>query len=143
MSCRHQLCKSFHNLARYCFLSSESADNCRSYHCSVHRTLKPLGFSYTTQEYGGRKPRLQRRLSQIVAMDGRAKHCSYSNRYNLVVNSLGINYIDKLDFLKLFYKARLTTFTSKNIKNIFQTAGIISFDPQNVLSRLKVNIPNL
>jgi hypothetical protein len=65
----------------------------------------------------------------------------YTNA-SLIVNGLGINYRDKLDFLRLFYQARLTTFTSKNIKSIFQTARIIPFDPQNVLSRLKVNIPN-
>ena len=76
-----KLYKSFRNLARYCFLSPGSADNCRSYHCSVHHTLKPLGFSYTTQEYGECKPRLQRRLSQIVTIDGSAQHCSYSNHY--------------------------------------------------------------
>jgi hypothetical protein len=65
----------------------------------------------------------------------------YTN-VRLVVNGLGINYIDKLDFLRLFYQARLTTFTSNNIKSILQTARIIPFDPQNVLSRLKVNILN-
>jgi hypothetical protein len=52
----------------------------------------------------------------------------YTNA-SLVVNGFGINYIDKLDFLRLFYQARLTIFTSKNIKSIFQTAGIVSFDP--------------
>ena len=55
---------------------------------------------------------------------------------------LGINHIDKLDFLRLFYQTRLTTFTSKNIKSAFQTIGIIPFNPQKVLSRLKVRTPN-
>jgi len=55
---------------------------------------------------------------------------------------LGINHIDKLDFLSLLYQARLTTFTSKNIKSAFQTVGIVPFDPQKVLSRLKVRTPN-
>jgi hypothetical protein len=65
----------------------------------------------------------------------------YTNA-SLVVNGIKINYIDKLDFLRLFYQARLTTFTSKNIKSISQTAGIVPFDLQNVLSRLKVSIPS-
>ena len=39
----------------------------------------------------------------------------YTNA-SLVVNGLKINYINKLDFLRLFYQTRLTTFTSKNIK---------------------------
>jgi hypothetical protein len=51
----------------------------------------------------------------------------YTNA-SLVVNSFGINSIDKLDFLRLFYQTRLTTFISKNIKSIFQTARIVSFD---------------
>jgi hypothetical protein len=42
---------------------------------------------------------------------------------------LGINHIDKLDFLRLFYQARFTTFISKNIKSVFQTVGIVLFDP--------------
>ena len=58
------------------------------------------------------------------------------------MTGLGINYIDKLDFLRLFYQARLITFTSKNIKSAFQTVGIILFNPQKVLSRLKVRTPS-
>jgi hypothetical protein len=55
----------------------------------------------------------------------------------------GINYIDKLDFLRLFYQARLTIFTFKNIKSVFLTVGIILFNLQKVLSRLKVKTPSL
>jgi len=46
-----------------------------------------------------------------------------------------------LDFLRLFYQARLTTFTSKNIKSVFQTVKIVLFDPQKLLSRLKIRTP--
>ena len=58
------------------------------------------------------------------------------------IAGLGVNHIDKPDFLRLFYQARHTTFTSKNIKSAFQTVGIVPFDPQKVLSRLKVRTPS-
>ena len=55
---------------------------------------------------------------------------------------LGIYYIDKPDFLVLYQQARATTLISKNIKKAFQTVGILPFDPQKVLSRLKIRTPN-
>jgi hypothetical protein len=65
--------------------------------------------------------------------------------YNRLVQEmagLGINHIDKPDFLRLLYQARHTTFTSENIKSAFQAVGIIPFNPQEVLSRPKVRTPS-
>jgi hypothetical protein len=56
---------------------------------------------------------------------------------------LGIYHIDKPDFLVLLQQTRAIALTSKNIKSAFQTVGILPFDPQKVLSRLKVKIPSL
>jgi hypothetical protein len=67
------------------------------------------------------------------------------NAYGRLVQAkteLGIHYIEKLDFLVLFQQARAIVFTSKNIKSVFQAVGILPFDPQKVLSRLKVSILN-
>jgi hypothetical protein len=52
---------------------------------------------------------------------------------------LGIYHIDKPDFLILFQQAWIIALTLKNIKSAFQAVGILLFDPQKVLSRLKVN----
>ena len=55
---------------------------------------------------------------------------------------LGIYHIDKPDFLVLFQQARIIALTPKNIKSAFQAVGILPFDPQKVLSRLKVRTPS-
>jgi hypothetical protein len=56
---------------------------------------------------------------------------------------LKIYYIDKPDFLVLFQQVRIIALTPKNIKNAFQTVGILPFDLQKVLSRLKVKTSSL
>jgi len=46
---------------------------------------------------------------------------------------LGINHIDKLDFLAAYPKARLEAFKSENIKNGFAATGLVPFNPEQVL----------
>jgi hypothetical protein len=67
------------------------------------------------------------------------------NAYNRLVQAkaeLGIYHIEKLNFLVLFQQARAIALTSKNIKSAFQAVRILPFDPQKVLSRLKVRTPS-
>jgi hypothetical protein len=51
---------------------------------------------------------------------------------------LGINHIDKLDFLAAYPQARVDAFKPDTIKNSFAAAGLVPFDPDRVLSKLNV-----
>jgi hypothetical protein len=55
---------------------------------------------------------------------------------------LGVHHIDKADFLTLFHQARTITMTEKNIKSAFEAVGIVPYNPQKVLARLKVKTPS-
>ena len=52
----------------------------------------------------------------------------------------GSNYINKLDFLKAYPTARMEAFKSKTVKNSFQSAGLIPFAPERVISKLDIQL---
>ena len=51
---------------------------------------------------------------------------------------VGINYIDKLDFLEAYPSARIEAFKSETIKNSFAAAGLVPFNPDRVISKLDI-----
>jgi len=53
---------------------------------------------------------------------------------------LGINHIDKLDFLEIFPEARGKAFKAETIQNSFAEAGLIPFNPDRVLSQLNIQL---
>lgn len=53
---------------------------------------------------------------------------------------LGINYIDKLDFLAAYPQACIDAFKADTINNSFQVAGLVPFNPQPVLSNLNIRL---
>ena len=53
---------------------------------------------------------------------------------------LGINYINKLDFLAAYPQARINAFKTDTIKNSSQVAGLVPFNPQPVLSKLSIQL---
>ncbi|KAI9041941.1 Pogo transposable element [Aspergillus affinis] len=53
---------------------------------------------------------------------------------------LGINHIDKLDFLKAFPQARERAFQADTIRNSFAGAGLIPFDPDRVFNQLNIQL---
>lgn len=54
--------------------------------------------------------------------------------------SLGVSYIDKLDFLQIFPEARKSAFTIENIQNSFAGTGLVPFNPDRVLSKLDIQL---
>ena len=48
----------------------------------------------------------------------------------------GRNHIDKFDFIEAFKPARITALNASNIRSEFAVTGLISHNPQRVLSRL-------
>jgi hypothetical protein len=53
---------------------------------------------------------------------------------------LGFHHIDKHDFLKAYPAARQQVFTIQNIQSGFRAAGILPFDPEEVLKELNIQI---
>lgn len=53
---------------------------------------------------------------------------------------LGINHIDKLDFLEAYPKAHTEAFKSENIKNGFAATGLVPFQPDRVLLQLNIQL---
>jgi hypothetical protein len=51
---------------------------------------------------------------------------------------LGINHIDKSEFLVAYQQARLVALSSSNIRSGFTATGIVPYNPDQVLSRLQV-----
>ena len=51
---------------------------------------------------------------------------------------LGINHIDKIDFISTYPTARIRAFTSETIQNSFAAAGIVPYNPDRVLSKLNI-----
>jgi hypothetical protein len=67
------------------------------------------------------------------------------NAYGRLVQDraqLGINHIDKPDFLMLYQQARIAALSEKNIKSAFRTVGLVPYDPEKVLSRFQVRTPS-
>ena len=55
---------------------------------------------------------------------------------------IGINHVDKLDFLEAYPSARIEAFKSETIKNSFAAAGLVPYDPDRVLSKLRYSPSN-
>ena len=53
---------------------------------------------------------------------------------------LGINHIDKLDFLEAYPHARIEAYKSNTIKNSFAAAGLVPYDPDRVISKLDIRL---
>jgi len=51
---------------------------------------------------------------------------------------VGINHIDKLDFLEAYPTARIEAFKLETIKNSFAAAGLVPYGPNRVLSKLNI-----
>lgn len=60
---------------------------------------------------------------------------SYGNQVANLMR-LGINHIDKAEFLSCFEKARSEAFSLSNIHSGFAATGVIPFDPERVLSTI-------
>ena len=56
---------------------------------------------------------------------------------------LQINHITKLEFLPAFKEAFKAAFTEQNIKSGFWATGLVPYDPENVLSGLKLKLKTL
>ena len=52
----------------------------------------------------------------------------------------GINYINKLDFLKVYPSARIKAFKLETIKNSFVAAGLVLFIPNQVILKLNIRL---
>ena len=52
----------------------------------------------------------------------------------------GINHIDKLDFLEAYPSVRIEAFKAETIKNSFTAAGLVLFVPDQVISKLNIQL---
>ena len=52
----------------------------------------------------------------------------------------GINHVDKDDFLDLYLQARIATYSPSTIQSGFRATGLVPFDPDEVLSRLHIQL---
>jgi hypothetical protein len=53
---------------------------------------------------------------------------------------VGINQVDKLDFLEAYPTVRIEAFKPEIIKNNFAAAGLVSYEPDQVLSKLDIRL---
>ena len=53
---------------------------------------------------------------------------------------LGINYIDKSDFLISYNQARTEAYKEDTIRNRFKATGLVPYDPIRVLSQLYIEM---
>jgi len=53
---------------------------------------------------------------------------------------LGINYIDKSDFLQLYLRVRTIIYSFNTIQNRFKATSLVPFNPDEVLSRLYIQL---
>jgi hypothetical protein len=53
---------------------------------------------------------------------------------------LGVDHINKFDFLKAFPAARKSAFQPETIRNSFVGAGLVPFNPDRVLSQLRIQL---
>jgi len=51
-----------------------------------------------------------------------------------------ITHISKTEFFDAFYAAFKATFTERNIRGGFKGAGLVPFNPENVISKLDVQL---
>ena len=51
---------------------------------------------------------------------------------------LGVDHIDKEDFLSTYYQARTETYKEETIRNGFKATGLVPYDPFQVLSQLHI-----
>lgn len=51
---------------------------------------------------------------------------------------LGVNHVDKAEFLPAFKQARFEAFSERNIRSGFTAAGLVPLDPDRVLSTLQI-----
>ena len=52
----------------------------------------------------------------------------------------GSNYIDKLDFLEAYPDTRKEAFKIETVKNSFQSAGLVPFKLDRVISKLDIRL---
>ena len=52
----------------------------------------------------------------------------------------GRNYIDKFDFLNAFPTARNKAFKAEIVKNSFTATGLVPYDPNRVISKLRIQL---
>ncbi|MBZ6375484.1 MAG: hypothetical protein LBE67_10930 [Kocuria palustris] len=52
----------------------------------------------------------------------------------------GSNYMDKLDFLEAYPTTRIEAFKLETVKNSFQSAGLVPFEPDKVISKLDIRL---
>jgi hypothetical protein len=52
----------------------------------------------------------------------------------------GSNHIDKLDFLDSYPTVRMEAFKPEIVKNSFQSAGLVPFAPERVISKLDIRL---
>ena len=53
---------------------------------------------------------------------------------------LGVNHIDKLEFLAMYKQTRTDTMTEANICSGFAATGLVPYDPDRILSRLHIQM---
>jgi hypothetical protein len=53
---------------------------------------------------------------------------------------VGVNHIDKLDFLEAYTKAHIETFNSRIIQSSFAATGLVLYNPEQVLSKLNIEL---
>jgi hypothetical protein len=56
---------------------------------------------------------------------------------------VGINHINKLDFLEAYPLARIKAFKLETIKNSFGAAGLVPFSLERVISKLDIQLRTL
>jgi hypothetical protein len=49
---------------------------------------------------------------------------------------VGVNHVDKVDFLRAYYTARIIAITASTIQSGFAATGIVPYDPDRVLAKL-------
>ena len=55
----------------------------------------------------------------------------------------GLNYIDKADFLEVYYATHTQSITLANIQSSFAATGLVPYDPERVLSKLNTQFKTL
>lgn len=53
---------------------------------------------------------------------------------------LGINHVDKPEFLLIYKQARIEALSTDNIRSGFMATGLIPLDSEQVLSRLQITL---
>ncbi len=53
---------------------------------------------------------------------------------------VGVNHINKSDFLPAYYVARIESLTSNTIRSGFGATGLVPYDPERVLSKLNTQL---